>query len=258
MRKIFLILKTVLIEAIRRKEIYAIVLFSCALIAAIGSVRFFDIPGLGKFYRDIALKVMSLASSLTVIVLAARQLPREFERRTIYTLMAKPLRRSFFLLGKFLGVMCAGAFCFVLFMIIFVLGSLYLRTEIYWGLFLQYFYLPLWSLAIVASLAFMLSLLGNLDMAITVSVLILLLAQMFTSTISMIYNHVGSVAQFGLRALNYTVPQLTLFDLREKFIHGELWAPISAGTLGVLTLYGAVYTFVFLTISLLLFRRRPL
>jgi len=258
MRKTFLIAKTVLVEAIRRKEVYAIVLFSCVAIAIVGSIRFFDIPGLGKFYRDIALKVMNLASALTVIVLAARQLPREFERRTIYTLLAKPIHRSQFLLGKFMGVMCAGVFCYLLFMVIFVAGTLYLRTEIAWPLFLQYLYLQLWSLAIVASLAFMLSLLGNLDMAITVSALILLLAQMFTSAITFIHGYVGPAAQFGLKVINYVVPQLTLFDLREKVVHAELWGPIAAWAMGALTLYGAAYTFLFLTVSFFLFRRRPL
>ena len=258
MRKICLIMKTILIEAIRRREIYAVILLSCVMIAVVGSIRFFNLPDLGVFYRETALKIMGLASTLTIIILAARQLPREFERRTIYTLLAKPIGRGQFLLGKFLGVMGAGVFCYGLFMIIFTGGLFYLQTRVQWALLAQHIYLQVLALAIIASLAFMLSLIGNLDMAITVSALIYLLAQVFTASLTLIYGYVGTVGQWLLQGLNYLVPQISLFSLSAKVAHGDLWGPVSLGTMVTLTLYAASYVTVFLTVSYLLFRRRPL
>lgn len=258
MRKIVLIMKTILIEAVRRREIYAVVLLSCVMIAVVGSIRFFNLPNLGVFYRETALKIMGVASTLTIIILAARQLPREFERRTIYTLLAKPVGRGQFLIGKFLGVMGAGVFCYALFMIIFTAGLFYLKTRVQWTLLAQHIYLQILALAIIASLAFMLSLIGNLDMAITVSALIYLLAQVFTASLTLVYGYVGAVGKGLLLALNYLVPQLSLFSLSAKVAHGDLWAPVSAKVMVTLTLYAACYVFVFLFISYLLFRRRPL
>ena len=103
LRPIVLIAKSVLIEAVRRKEIYVIVLAASLLIGAVMTVDFFDIQGLTKFYREIALKIMGVATALTVIVLAARQLPREFENRTIYPLMARPISRMTFISGNLAG-----------------------------------------------------------------------------------------------------------------------------------------------------------
>ena len=111
MRNSLLISRTVLVEAVRRKEIYAIVLISLMLIAATMTVNFFKLEGLAKFYRETGLQIMSIATALSVIVLAARQLPREFESRTIYPLLAKPVSRFQFLMGKILGVLLAAAFC---------------------------------------------------------------------------------------------------------------------------------------------------
>jgi len=91
MRAIFLIAKSVLIEAIRRKEIYVIVLVAVCIILATGTVRFFGYQTMSKFYREVSMQIMNLATALTVIILAARQLPREFENRTIYPLLAKPV-----------------------------------------------------------------------------------------------------------------------------------------------------------------------
>ncbi|MCX7049096.1 MAG: ABC transporter permease subunit [Candidatus Sumerlaeota bacterium] len=258
MRKIYLIFRTVQLEAIRRKEIYAIVLLSVLGIAAIGSIRFFNLPHLIKFYRETALQIMGLASALTVIVLGARQLPREFERRTIYTLLAKPVHRAQFLIGKFLGVLGSGIFCYGLFMIVFLAGCLYLNAGAHWGLFAQHIYLQIWMLAIIASLSFMLSLLGHLDMAVTVATLIYVMAQLFTSAITYIYHYVGPAGKFGLKILNYTIPQLSLLDLSSKAVHGETWSPLPAGVMLALTAYAAAYVAVFLTISYILFRKRPL
>lgn len=258
MRKTALIFWTVMIEAVRRREVYAIVLFASILIAVIGSIRFFDLASLSKFYREAALKVMGLATAATVIVLGARQLPREFERRTIYTLLAKPIGRASFLFGKFLGVVGSGVFCYALFMAIFLAGSWWLRSPIDAGLLAQHVYLQILGLCVIASLAFMLSLVGNLDMAITVSALVVLMAQMFTSALTFLYGYVGPAARFFFRVLNVVVPQLTLLDLSAKVVHGEIWDPVPAWVLGALTLYAGAFTAVFLTVSYLLFRRRAL
>ena len=58
-RAVGLIARSVLIEAVRRREIYVVVLLATLLIGALMSVDFFGLDGLTKFYREIALKVMS-------------------------------------------------------------------------------------------------------------------------------------------------------------------------------------------------------
>jgi len=258
MKKTWLIAKTVLIEAVRRKEIYAIVLVSVCLIGIVGTIRFFNVEGLGKFYREIALEVMSIATALTVVVLAARQLPREFKNRTILPLMAKPVSRVSFLAGKFLGVMLAAGFCYSLFIFCFILGHLYLRAPIYWSLLAQSIYLQGLAFAVVASLSFLLSLVLNLDAAITLASLLYILGQIFTSALSSIYDYVNGVAQAGLLVINLLIPQLTLFDISSKVIHGDTWPPVQWWAMRDLTLYGLGYTVVFLALSYAIFRRRAI
>lgn len=258
LRKIWLIAKTVLLESVRRKEIYAIVLLSAVFIAFLGSVRFFQIEGIGKFYRETALKIMSIATALTVIFLAARQLPREFESRTIYPLLAKPVSRLEFILGKFFGVMLAGAFCYLLFTIIFVFGILYLHSKINWIVYLQEFYLIMLMLGIVASLSFALSMILHLDAAITISALLFLLSQIITTTISYLYDYLGSGGKIAMRIFNIIIPQLTLFDLSAKIVHQEVWGPISFWAMRTLTIYAFAYILIFLAAGYLLFRRKAL
>lgn len=256
--KIYWIAKSVLIEAVRRKEIYAIVLISVLIIGAVMSVDFFNLEGIEKFYREIALQVMSTATALTVIVLSARQLPREFETRTIYPLLAKPVSRFQFLFGKLLGVMLAAIFCFAIFMTIYILGVIYLKGEVPVGLFVQYLWLQIMMLLVISTMSFWLSLKLNLDAAITISSLLYVTASVISTLTTMIYDSIGPIQQWVIKLIIYVLPQLSLFDLSEKTIHADQWGPVSAKTLTMVTGYGLVYTVIFFSLALLSFRRRPL
>lgn len=258
MQAVWLIAKSVLIEGIRRKEIYTIVLISTLLIGAVMTVDFFNIEGLTKFYRETALRIMSIATALAVIALAARQLPREFETRTIYPLMARPISRTTFLAGKLLGVMLSAVFCFGLFMLIYLAGTFYLGGSVPWGLFLQFIYLQLLMMLILSTLSFWLSMLLNFDAAVTLGIILYALASVFTNVISYLYEFADPVGQTFIVICNYAIPQLTLFDLSEKAVHAEYWGPLDAATMGGLTLYGAFYAIVFFGLAMLWFRRKEL
>ena len=272
MRASWLIAKSVLIEAVRRKEIYTIVSVAVGVILFTGTIHFFGFGNLSKFYREVSLKIMNVATALAVIILAARQLPREFESRTIYPLLAQPIGRFSFLFGKFLGVFLAGCFCYSIFISIFLVGMKYLGATLNWSLFAQAVYFQLLGLGVVASIAFMLSLLLNVDAAITVSVLLFGLGGALTSAIDYIYDSfsrlgVFSVPWFGrelstsvgglfIRLLNYSIPQFSLFDMSAKVVHGTTWKPVASWVVWELTLYAAVFMVVFLGLSHQLFRRR--
>lgn len=258
MRSVFLISRTVLLEAIRRKEIYAIVLVSLLLVGAVMTVDFFKVEGLTKFYREVALKVMSVATSAAVIILAARQLPREFENRTIYPLLAKPIGRQSFIAGKLFGVVLAALFCQALFLIIFVLGSYYIKSNMAWPLLLQHLYLQTLQMLLLATFAFWLSLLLNLDAAITLSLILYATSSIITIASTFLYPFASEIGQNALLVFNYIVPQLTLFDLSEKVIHAETWKPLSLSIMMQLTLYGTIFITAFWTLAWIQFRRKAL
>ncbi len=258
LRHLLLVARTVRIEAVRRREIYAIVLVAVGLIAVVLSLNFFDLDGLNKFYREISLRVMTWAAALTVLVLAARQLPREFEQRTIYPLLARPVGRAAFLAGKLAGVMAAGAFCFGLLMAVYIGGTLWMGGALPWGLFLQYVYLQMVMFLILACLGFLLSMLLSLDAAITIGVVFFALASTITHMISFLYPEADRGARAVYRALTVLLPQLTLFDLSEKAVHAEAWSPLSFGVLAQLTAYGLLFSALYFAGAYLLFRRRPI
>lgn len=258
MRATWIIAWSVLLEAVRRKEIYAIVLVSTLLIGAVMTVDFFKLEGLTKFYREIALQVMSTATALATIALAARQLPREFENRTIYPLLAKPISRLTFLLGKLGGVMLAAAFSFALFMAIYVAGTIYTRGTIPVVIFFQYMYLQMVQMLVLACLSFLLSMVMNLDAAITIGVIVYLASSILTSAMTFLYPFADPFGQWVLWFLNYTVPQLSLLDLTDKAVHAGDWSPLEFPWLMAVSAYGFFFAVVYFGAAAAIFRRRAL
>lgn len=255
-RRIGLVAGTIFTEALRRREIYVIVLVTVAMLVLASTIRFFDLANLTKFYHEVSLKVMSMATALTVIVLGARQLPREFENRTIYPLMAKPVARWEFLAGKYLGTVAAGGFCLGLFMGVFLVGWLLHRPELSWVLFVEFVYLQLLLVMVLAALSFALSMLMAVDAAITVTTLLFLLGHVLTNALTMLYEYLGALGQWMLIGLNYLVPQPALFDLSGKLVHG--WDPIGWEIVLLATAYALMFVLPYLALSYVLFRRKPL
>ena len=255
---IFAIAKSVLLEAVRRKDVYAIVLVCCGLIGWTMSVDFFDIDGLTKFYREIALKWMDISTAVAVILLATRQLPREFEQRTIYPLLARPVSRWTFLLGKLVGVGAAAVFCLGLFMAIFAIGISSLGGGMGWGLFLQHGFLQLLQMVLLATACFVFSLGLSKDAAVTVGFLFYFSSNAFGDLAVILHDYAGPVGRAGLWLINYAVPQLSLFDLSDKTVHIDIWQPLGFGTMMALTAYALFYSTVLMGMAYAIFRRRPL
>ncbi len=103
MRQILSIATTTVGEAIRRRVLLIILL--------IGVLFLVVAPGLGVLsarsetvvLRGMMLGIIQLTSAVIAIVLTVYMIPNEIERRTIYTILSKPVQRWQFLIGKYLG-----------------------------------------------------------------------------------------------------------------------------------------------------------
>jgi len=94
-------------EAIRRRVLLVILLIGVLFLAIA--------PGLGVLsarqevtvLKSMMLGIIQLTSAVIAVVLTVYMLPNEIERRTIYTILSKPVQRWQFLIGKYLGAVLA-------------------------------------------------------------------------------------------------------------------------------------------------------
>jgi Cu-processing system permease protein len=91
-------------EAIRRRWMSALLAFAIVMMAL--STFFMQLqPGEEeKFLRDFGMGFIVIITLLMAIFLGVALVPPEIERRTIFTILSKPVDRLEFLIGKFLGL----------------------------------------------------------------------------------------------------------------------------------------------------------
>jgi ABC-type Na+ efflux pump permease subunit len=103
LHRVSVIAVNTLTEAVRQKVFILFLLIGLVFIASAVFFAQFTFGEQMKFIKDTCLGVISVITTLIAIVGTAQLLPSEVENRTIYTILAKPVRRFEFLLGKFCG-----------------------------------------------------------------------------------------------------------------------------------------------------------
>ena len=93
-----------LTELVRLKVFYFLLIFALLLIGSSSILIRLSFQDQFQMLKDLSLGSMSIFTSLLAIVATAGLLPKEIEDRTLYTLLAKPVSRLEYLLGKLIGV----------------------------------------------------------------------------------------------------------------------------------------------------------
>ena len=92
-----------LLEMLRRKDMYVVVLLAAVLTVLAASANFFNDGQIVRYLRELSLALVWIGSLVLAVMSIARQLPGEHANKTIQPLLAKPISRLQVLLGKFLG-----------------------------------------------------------------------------------------------------------------------------------------------------------
>lgn len=245
-----------MLELFRRKDVYVALLLAAAIVVPLSSISLFGVDGVVRYIREIALLLIWVFSVAVSITNAARQVPGEIQRRTILPLLAKPIRRGEFVLGKFFGAWLASGLAVLIFYLCYVL-LVALRAEgaFSWA-FLQAVILHLVFVALLTAMTLFGSMIltpsANIACCALISVGMLLFGQQlprFAADIS----GIGSWVAVGVHLI---APHFEFFDLRLRVVH-EWGAMNPAVFLGVLA-YAAVYAALLLTAAVAIFNRKHL
>ena len=93
-----------LTELIRLKIFYFLLLFALLLIGSSAFLVQLSFQDQFQMLKDVSLGAMSIFTSLLAILATAGLLPKDIEDRTLYTILAKPVSRLEYLMGKLFGV----------------------------------------------------------------------------------------------------------------------------------------------------------
>src|SRR6202049_1484259 len=82
-----------LTELTRQKVFYVLLVFALLLIGSSVFLARFTFQQEFQILKDVSLGAMSIFTSLLAIITTARLIPQDVEDRTVYTILAKPVRR---------------------------------------------------------------------------------------------------------------------------------------------------------------------
>lgn len=253
-------------EGIRNRALFGI--FIMALLAFAVTVTLTDL-----FMRDIinvaaslSLTTISFSGLLMVVFIGTNLLAKDIDRRTIYMVISRPISRSQYIVGKFLGL------CLLIFVSIVFLGLISSLPVYFAGLSYQN---PLshfnWTIYIIAILF------TTMKLILICSIIIFFSSITSTSFISLILTIVtyiiGSTNEVGrglldvkmdavsitpvmaaaIKFVYYVFPNLAAFDLKVQAVHG---ISLQSGYFLWTSLYWFLYTAIMVTAGSLLMNRR--
>jgi hypothetical protein len=128
LRRINAITLNTLTELTRLKVFYFLLVFAVLLIGSSMFMAQLTFQQEFQILKDVSLGAMSIFTSLLAIVATARLIPQDVEDRTVYTILAKPVPRFEYLLGKIAGVLLLLAIGTVVMGAVFFL-VLYVREQ---------------------------------------------------------------------------------------------------------------------------------
>lgn len=253
-----LIGRGVALEILRRKDFYVLLLLMGLYVAAIAVAALVGVKDSATilFLLNLGVTLALFAAHLLTLLTAARQIPDELENRTLYPLLAKPVSRVDYLVGKWLACGVTGIGTFLLLLGLSCLpwplfGSL---PPLYWGCFLQAITLAFVSIPLMGALALLGSLHAPKPVCICVLGLLLLGGDSLTNILQS--QAAGKPWESAARWLMNYLPNFGHLNLFVRFTDGV--PGVGAGEfLGLLFLAG-LFNAAALAAATLTFDRRPL
>jgi ABC-type transport system involved in multi-copper enzyme maturation permease subunit len=243
-----------LLETIRRKDLYVVLILTVLLTLGASAFRVFGVQGLEIFVKDVAFTAIGVMTTVLTILIAARQIPEEMQRRTIYPLMARPITRGQLLLGKWATAFFTASLCFVALALI-TLGLLLSLGIPVKPIVIQYLLLKIfgigWLCAMVVALSIYLTPAAN----VTLSLILAFGSGVFSRFLLMAHWEQGLDALW-LNLLYGVLPHYDYFDMSKKVVFD--WDLAPWWVLGALAGYALLSGALWLLIGWLRFRKQTI
>ncbi len=252
--RILAVAQTTFRETIRNKILHNMLGFAVVMFGLAWVISSWSVGEPEKVITDLGLTITVLAGVVIAIFAGIVLVHGEVDRKTILPILAKPLPRWEYVLGKFIGFSGAVMLVYIGMNIILIVFLAALGSSVSMQL-IQAIYLSMWEVLLVVALALMFSTFTSPWLA-ALCTIIIFIAGRFSYDIKF-FLEANPEAATGplLRVLYVIIPNLSYFNLRHEAVH---LLQIPAATVLTATLYGLVYCAIVLIMASLAFRNKDL
>jgi ABC-type transport system involved in multi-copper enzyme maturation permease subunit len=239
-------------EAVRDRILYAILVFALLMLAGSTVLVTLSVGGEEKIIKDLGLACISIFGTLIAIFLGIGLVSKEIDKRTIHTVISKPIRRHHFILGKYLGLTLTLLVNVVL-MALGLLGLAYVWEGLVSPRLLLAVLFIFFQLMLVTALALLFSTFSTPTLS-AIFTLCLFIAGHLSADLRVFAVRVGSGFIKGLaEALYFLLPNLSRLTLTDQVVHG---LPIDPATTALSSFYALLYTSAVILGAVVIFQRR--
>lgn len=239
-------------EAIRDRILYLLLFFAATSIVLSRILALLTVGDRVKIIEDVGLASISLFGALMAILIGTGLVYKEIDKKTIFTLMAKPLHRHEFILGKFFGL---GLTLFVMLtsMSLIFLGLVFAHTLSLEPKLLLAIAFIFVELVLITAVAILFSCFSTPILSALFSLSFYLIGHFSWSLETLLRKLRPGPGRVVGQVFYAILPDLENFNFKTEAVHALAIPP---GFALYSLLYGAVYTLFLLTLAVMVFRKR--
>ena len=239
-------------ESLRDRILYNLLFFALLLMGFSVLLGDFTIAEQKKIVTDLGLAAINIVGVAIAIFVGIGLVSKEIERRTIYTLMARPISRAQFILGKYLGLALTLLVNLGIMLFLFLATLLMDRVPIQAALFqaVQLIYV---ELLLVTALALFFSTFSSTAVSAMMTLGLYVIGHLTADLKAIALKSSSELVKTVMTGLYYVCPNLEALNIKGLAAQGA-GVPLSYQALA--SAYGMAYAAVLITAACAVFSRR--
>lgn len=251
MRRILSISLNTFRETLREKLLYNLLIFALLMIGSSILLSRLTLGDANRLILDLGLASINLFGVIIAMFIGIGLVSKEIDKKTIYTIVSKPVPRYEFLLGKYLGL-CMALLANTVMMVGGLLVVLqFMQVPIEWVLF-QSVLLIFVELLVVTAVALLFSTFTSSTLSAIFTLAMYVIGHL-SADLKSFGEKLDSVSRGILNGLYYVMPNLERFNLKGHVVHR---LDIGTADIALIVCYGLAYATFLLVVAAIIFQRR--
>jgi ABC-type transport system involved in multi-copper enzyme maturation permease subunit len=247
-------------EAVRDRLVHMLLVFAFLLIVVSRAVGWVSYGGEEKIMTDLGLTAVWFFTAMVSILIGTGMIYKEIDKRTLYTILCKPIDRWEFMFGKYFGLLLTTFVCWFVLSVV-LLGYLRAVQAPLTYAIVQALVLTFCEMMVVTAMAVFFSSASTPLLSAIFTCLLFGIGQLTKWVVDLGYVARETVPWLEslLRAAYLVLPNLHNFNVRQAAVQAAgrgVATAISGAEMQAVVLYGVAYAGVLLLASVLIFRRR--
>jgi ABC-type transport system involved in multi-copper enzyme maturation permease subunit len=239
-------------EGVRDRVFLSVLIFGAVVLVASLVIGPLSLGEQARITQDIGLASMSILCFLIAILIGTGIVYKEIERKTIYTVLSKPVHAWQLILGKFLGLSVMVGLLTAAMTAVLLIVNWAVTRQFSPGIMIAV--LLIWmELILLTALSILMSTLCSPILGAVFTLVLYVIGHTSADLKELAVRFGTPSVRLLSRVIYYALPNLDYLNLRSKVIHG---AEIEASYVLFACAYALLYALVFLTLAILVLDRK--